>query len=179
MRSIKISIVVLLLSLVAGSMQAQGIGRLRSRLAHPHIDSLGHLSRVAVHETDGAAAAVQKADAVSGKGTVNGYRAVIYFNNTPAARSEAQRVMSLCMGMYPDVRCIMRYNNPYFRVLAGCCTSAEEALILLERLRKTFPESYIMRDEINVRDVIAPKSVHKVDTEHNTDGDSDAGADEF
>lgn len=168
---------VLLLSAFAacGTVQAQGIGRMRARLAQPQADSAGRFSRVEVHEAGRAAEAVRAADAADKRNTVNGYRVVVFFNNGPSARSEAERIVASFTTSFPDVRCTMRYENPYFKVLAGACTTSEEAVILLGRIRHAFPEAYIMRDEIRVHDLIAPKPVRMPDAASPDEEPSETG----
>lgn len=157
MRALIMFAAAVLVLVPAGSLQAQNIARVRSHLAQPAYDSSGHSSRVEVREAGHAAEVVRRADAAEKKGTVNGFRVVVFFDNGPAARSDAERVAAAFSASYPDVRCVMRYENPYFKVLAGCCTTTEDATVLLGRIRREYPEAYIMRDDIRVRDLVTPK----------------------
>jgi hypothetical protein len=53
----------------------------------------------------------------------------------------------------PYLPTYVTYDNPYFKVTAGNCTSQEEALILLERIKPTFPKAFIMRENIPLEEL--------------------------
>ena len=56
--------------------------------------------------------------------------------------------------MYPDERSYVTYENPYFKVAVGNCTSQEEAIILMERIRPTFPKAFLMRETIPASELV-------------------------
>ena len=148
-----------LLSLAAMPVAAQKIERVKSRLAAPQSGENGRSARVGVNESGSAGSAVRRGEAAASAQTANGFRIVIFFDNGSTARSEAERIMASFKAAYSDVHCDIRYENPYFKVLAGNCVTSEEAVILLGRVRSSFPEAYIMREEIPVQNFVSPKSL--------------------
>lgn len=153
--------------------QAQRIERVKQRLAQTSVGDGGRAASVKVRESGSAADAVRRGDAATQQ-SVNGFRIVIFFDNSATARADAERKMSEFMAAYPDVRCDIRYENPYFKVVAGSCVSSDEAVMLLERVHRDFPESYIMREEIAVQNLIAPK--RNADSDSMPDDDSPEAA---
>jgi hypothetical protein len=53
----------------------------------------------------------------------------------------------------PQLKTYVTYDNPYFKVTAGNCTTQEEALILLERVKPSFPKAFIMRENISMEEL--------------------------
>ena len=139
----------------SSSAAAQNIGTFRQRLATPHYDGSGHAAAVEIEECGSAADAVRRADSAEKQHSINGYRVTIFFDNSHTARAEAERRMSEFMAGYPDIRCYLRYENPYFKVVVGNCATAEDAVLLLGRIRKDFPEAYIMREEIRITEMVS------------------------
>ncbi len=56
--------------------------------------------------------------------------------------------------IFPDVRVRMVYENPYFKVKAGDCLTAEEAIILKGRLSSVFPNAFPIREELTLADLL-------------------------
>lgn len=135
---------------------AQRIEAFRNRLAEPRTNGItGAAVRVTVREADGAAEAVRRADARPDERTINGFRIVIFFGNDGSARAEAEKSVLGFNALYPGIHCGIRYEPPYFKVLAGNCATSEEAVMLLARIRPNFPEAYIMREEIKLSSIVA------------------------
>ena len=44
--------------------------------------------------------------------------------------------------------------NPYFTVTAGDCVTAEEAIILMGRVRGVFPKAFLKNEELSVADLV-------------------------
>lgn len=145
-----------LLSCRALPAQNRRIPAVKERLSRYETGANGRSARVEVREAEGAAEAVRRGESGAVQ-TVNGFRIVIFFDNSSSARSEAERTMAEFAAAYPDVRCDIRYENPYFKVLAGNCVNSEDAVILLGRVRSSFPEAYITREEMPASSFITPK----------------------
>lgn len=136
--------------------QAQKIGEFRTRLAEPYIDdATGRVSRVYVREEGSAAEAVRIADARPAERSVGGFRIVVFFDNGSSARADAEKAILSFKALYPEIYCGIRYENPYFKVVAGNCITSEDAIMLLARIRPNFPEAYIMREEIKLSSLAA------------------------
>ena len=134
----------LLFLLTAATAAAQDIASFRRRLAEPvRVDSLRtEYNTVRVEECGDAA------------DSVNGYRIVIFMSNAQSARTEALAARESFETMYPDERSYVTYENPYFKVAVGNCTSQEEAIILMERIRPTFPKAFLMRETIPASELV-------------------------
>ena len=144
-----------LLAAIAGSATAQNLTAFKQHLATPvQADSLTTVHavvRVAEHGT--AADTVRRAEGSERK-NVSGYRIVIFMSNAPPARAEAVAARESFDALYPDEPSHMVYDNPYFKVAVGNCTTQEEAIMLMERVRSNFPKAFLMRDNIAVGEFV-------------------------
>ena len=124
---------------------------IKERLASPaQRDSLTTINEtVRISEQGDAATIVEKGLKVAPK-AVNGYRIVIFMSNTQTARRDAVAAQENFATLFPQEQSYLTYENPYFKVAVGNCTSQEEAMILLGRLRSTFPKAFIMRESIDI-----------------------------
>lgn len=145
----------LLFLLTAATAAAQDIASFRRRLAEPvRIDSLRtEYNTVRVEECGDAADIVARSEQ-SRRKSVNGYRIVIFMSNAQSARTEALAARESFETMYPDERSYVTYENPYFKVAVGNCTSQEEAIMLMERIRPTFPKAFLMRETIPASELV-------------------------
>ena len=85
---------------------------------------------------------------------MNGYRIQIYNNNTRNAREESNRVLAAFIGRFPDVVYYQLYADPgYFRVRIGDFRTKTEAVKLLQRVSREFPDAYIVQDIISFPDL--------------------------
>lgn len=124
---------------------------IRARLAEPaQRDSLTVVNeKVQIAEYADASAIVDQ-NLVTEPKSVSGYRIVIFMSNTQTARRDAVTAQENFALLFPQEQSYLTYENPYFKVAVGNCTSQEEALILLGRLRGTFPKAFMMRENISV-----------------------------
>ena len=146
----------LLLSLIfAATAAAQDIPSFRRKLAEPvRIDSLRtEYNTVRIEECGDAADIVARSEH-SRRKSVNGYRIVIFMSNAQTARTEALAARESFEAMYPDERSYVTYENPYFKVAVGNCISQEEAIILMERIRNSFPKAFLMRETIPASELV-------------------------
>lgn len=145
----------LLFLLTAATAAAQDIASFRRRLSEPvRIDSLRtEYNTVRIEECGDAADIVARSEQ-SRRKSVNGYRIVIFMSNAQSARTEALAARESFETMYPDERSYVTYENPYFKVAVGNCTSQEEAIILMERIRPTFPKAFLMRETIPASELV-------------------------
>lgn len=84
---------------------------------------------------------------------IRGYRVGLYFDNGQDARANAEFVKRKFKNLYPHIKVYVNYENPYFKVAAGDCISQEEAVMLLEEVRPSFPKAFIQRDDIPIKDL--------------------------
>ena len=134
---------------------AQNLTTFKSRLGAPvQIDSLTTVrSTVQVTEHGDAAQIITRAASTVRPQSVNGYRIMLFMSNSQSARTDAFAACDSLAGRMPSLPTYVTYDNPYFKVTAGNCTSQEEALILLERIKPTFPKAFIMRENIPLEEL--------------------------
>ena len=124
---------------------------IKEQLATPaQRDSLTVINETVAISEKGDAATIVEKNLVSEPKSVSGYRIVIFMSNTQTARRDAVAVQENFATMFPQEQSYLTYENPYFKVAAGNCVSQEEAMILLGKLRRSFPKAFIMRETINV-----------------------------
>lgn len=144
-----IFIVALMLSF---SASAQNIDRIRRGLVE---GSKGGGS-VVVLEGDGVAEAVATVEAKRTRKTLNGYRIVIYSDNSQYAGDKARAVLGGFKSRYPGISAYLVYESPYFKVLVGNCVSKEEAQILLSKLQGSYPSAFPRNESIPLSALTAP-----------------------
>lgn len=154
-------IITLVLSLVATlSLSAQNLTpqqditprkNIKERLAAPaQRDSLTIVNETVQVTEQGDAATIVGNNLEVAQKAVNGYRIVIFMSNSQSARRDAVAAQENFSLLFPQEQSYLSYENPYFKVAVGNCTSQEEAIILLGRLRSSFPKAFIMRENINM-----------------------------
>ena len=83
---------------------------------------------------------------------IPGYRIRIYSKSGVRAKEEQQRIKARFLTLYPDIDAYYRYEEPFFKVYVGDCRTQSDALKLLEKIEKDFPNPIIRED------FIVPKS---------------------
>ena len=83
---------------------------------------------------------------------INGYRIVVFMNNSQSARRDAVAIREGLAVSFPQEPSYLTYENPYFKVSVGNCSTPDEAIILLGKLRKEFPKAFIVRESINIEE---------------------------
>ena len=71
-------------------------------------------------------------------------------NNAQTARRDALATQENFAALFPEEQSYLTYENPYFKVAVGNCTSQEEAITLLGRVQRSFPKAFIMRENIAI-----------------------------
>ena len=122
------------------------------RLARPvQVDSLTTITSTVHFEAKGDAATIVEKGLISKEAkSVNGYRIVIFMNNSQNARRDAFAAQESFKSLYPTETTYLTYDNPYFKVMVGNYTSQEEATIHLGSIRRSFPKAFIMRESIPI-----------------------------
>ena len=150
MKKLLIAILMLLTAVVS----AQNLRTFKEYLAAPvQVDSLTVIRSTAeVTEYDDAADITSRV-APNRATSVNGYRIMLFMSNSQSARAEAFAACDSLAVRMPNLKIYVTYDNPYFKVAAGNCTTQEEALILLERIKPSFPKAFIMRENIPLEEL--------------------------
>ena len=124
---------------------------IKEQLASPaQRDSLTVVNATVTITEQGDAAAIVEGNLNIAPKAVSGYRIVIFMSNTQTARRDAVATQENFAQLFPQEQSYLTYENPYFKIAVGNCTTQEEAMILLGRLRRTFPKAFIMRENIDV-----------------------------
>lgn len=124
---------------------------IKERLALPaQLDSLTVVDATVKITEQGDAATIVNNNLQANVKAISGYRIVIFMSNTQTARRDAVMAQDNFAALFPQEQSYLTYENPYFKVAVGNCTSHEEAMILLGRLRGTFPKAFIMRENIEM-----------------------------
>lgn len=134
---------------------AQPLEAFKQRLATPQVSGLllGE-SRVTVTEAVDAAQAVADASHAGQRLRFRGYRVCVFFDNSQDARAGAVAAKALFEETYPGTKVYMVYENPYFKVSAGDCLTAEEAIILKGKVSQTFPKAFLKSEELSLSDLL-------------------------
>lgn len=129
----------------------QNIASLKSRMSDPIIPSEA-VAKVTEHGS--AASITARYDAQPKPATVQGYRIRIFFDNGQNARSQASTTEARFNNEFPGIPTYLVYENPSFMVTVGNYVTIDEALILWERVRKSFGTAFLWRGDIPVDQII-------------------------
>ena len=94
---------------------------------------------------------------------ISGYRVRIFFDNKQTARAESQKTLARFESMYPGIRAYRTYTEPYFKVTVGDCRTRSEAMAILARIKKSFPNAFIVKESIKYP-VVDRSHTYEVDT---------------
>lgn len=134
-------------SIAAGN--GQNIENFKQHLASPvQVDSLTTVTNTVRITEHGDTATFIVREKENAPKAVSGFRVMIFMSNSQSARNDALAARELFDTTFPKERSYVTYENPYFKVAVGNCTSQEEALILLGRVKRAFPKAFIMRENI-------------------------------
>ena len=138
----------------AFAVSAQNLRTFKEHLASPvQVDSLTTIRSTVEVTEHGDAAQITGRVAPNRATSVNGYRIMLLMSNSQSARADAFAACDSLAVRMPQLKTYVTYDNPYFKVAAGNCTTQEEALILLERIKPTFPKAFIMRESIPMEEL--------------------------
>ena len=79
---------------------------------------------------------------------IRGYRIRIYSESGVGAKEEQQRQKARFLTLFPDIDAYYRYDEPYFKIYVGDCRTRSEALKLVDRIKREFPNTFIVEDYI-------------------------------
>ena len=138
---------------VFAAASAQNLQTYKQHLSAPvQVDSLTTIrSTVQVTEHNDAAQIISRATNRT-QSNINGYRIMLFMSNSQNARAEAFAACDTLAVKLPGQHTYVTYDNPYFKVTTGNCTTQEEALVLLEKIKPSFPKAFIMRESIPLQE---------------------------
>lgn len=128
----KIAVLTIFVALSGGVTSAQVQGSIRINV-HPAVEALvqKHVAYNAQHPK------------------IEGYRIRIYRDNSSNARQRSQEVSDSFAEMFLNIPVYRSYDNPYFKVSVGDFRAKDDALKLYMRLKRMFPNAYIVQEGIN------------------------------
>jgi len=107
---------------------------------------------VNVSQPEGVKTVVQQKLASNTIGEIQGYRIRIFFSNAQNAREASLSAQSRFENKYPEHRTYRTYVLPNFKVTVGDFRTKSDALKLLNEVKKDFPSSFIVKENINLCD---------------------------
>jgi len=134
----------------------QDIAAFRNGLARPGTVSD---ATVTVTEYGSAADAVRAYDTEEKPDEIQGYRIRIFFDNGNNARSEALATQKRLRSEIPGIPTFLVYENPSYIVTVGNCISIDEALMLWNRVRKSFDTAFLWRGNIPLEELLREEAV--------------------
>lgn len=107
-------------------------------------------AQVKVCPDPGVAGLVERQQAIvaSLPGKSMGYRVQIYFSSGNNSREQANRIRSEFVSKYPKVSVYVLFKEPNFQVQAGDFRTRAEAVRFLREIEPSFPQSFVIKDEI-------------------------------
>ena len=90
---------------------------------------------------------------------IPGYRIRIFFDNGQNARSEALATQERFRSEFPGIPTFLVYENPSYIVTVGNCITIDEALMLWDRVRKSFSTAFLWRGSIPVEELLREEPV--------------------
>ena len=82
-------------------------------------------------------------------GEIDGYRIQIAAVTGTNSKSTAESERYLFSSRYPSIPAYITYNEPYFRIRVGNYATRLEAYFVLQEIRTSYPNAYIIPDKIN------------------------------
>jgi len=88
-------------------------------------------------------------------GGIDGFRIQVYRKGHRAAREEADKVMAQVISSYPEMRAYLEFEIPNFYIVRlGDFRTRIEAMRALAKVRRSFADSYLVRQKINLPEII-------------------------
>jgi hypothetical protein len=139
-------LIVAIVAVVAGvgSAMAQDISTMRSLLEMRSLSG----TKISIVEDQSTQEAIMAVESVESNGAVLGYRVVLFYDNAQYAQDRAQSVLEQFNKEYPEINAYLVYEKPYFKVSVGDCITSEEALILRNKIIRSYPGAFTRRDNI-------------------------------
>jgi len=83
---------------------------------------------------------------------IPGYRIRIFSDNGRGAKDRQKEARASFLSLYPDVDAYTRYEGSYFKIYVGDYRTKSEAIVLLNRIKRKFPDAFVVEDNILIED---------------------------
>lgn len=80
---------------------------------------------------------------------ISGYRIRVYFDSDRTSRGKSDLIARTIAKRFPGLGVYRTYDNPNFKVTVGDFRTRDEALRLYQELRKEYPSSFIVKENIH------------------------------
>lgn len=158
MKQLLIAALGALFTLSGQTLSGQTLESFKAQLSQPHIDTLtGRISTITLREEGTSGESLRKHLTQNPRLRFKGWRVCIFSDNTADARSGAHEAMALFKENFPHIALHDEYASPYFRVSVGNCTTTEEAIILLARVKHLFPKAFVKQEHLTLADLVGEK----------------------
>ncbi len=88
---------------------------------------------------------------------IEGYRIQIYFGSGAQGREESGEHNARALSYFPDLKVHLMYQYSYYKVRIGDFRTREEAFFWYTRVKRRFPNAYIVPDTIEFPDLDTKK----------------------
>lgn len=83
---------------------------------------------------------------------ISGYRVRIFSDTGRGAKDKQKRVRASFLSLYPDVDTYSEYEGSYFKIYVGDYRTKNEAFLLMERIKKDFPDAFVVESNIVIEE---------------------------
>ncbi len=83
---------------------------------------------------------------------IEGYRVRIFSDTGRGAKDRQKMARAKFLSLYPDVEPYSPYDESYFKVYVGDYRTKNEAILLLERIKKNFPDAFVVESIIIIEE---------------------------
>ena len=83
---------------------------------------------------------------------VEGYRIRIFSDNGHGAKDEQMRVRARFFSLHPEIPSYPEYEGSYYKVYVGDYRTKRDALRAMEKIRRNFPDAFIVEDKIIIEE---------------------------
>lgn len=80
---------------------------------------------------------------------IQGFRIQIFFDAGNNSKDNANEVIEVFLNQYPDVSVYLSFKQPYYRVRVGDFRTRMEGEKFLLRIKRKYPNAWVINDEIN------------------------------
>ena len=85
---------------------------------------------------------------------INGFRINIFSQSGNHSRGGAMAAQSAFSTRFPDMNSYVSFEEPYFRVNVGNFRTQLEAAAAIERLIVAYPQAFLVRNILNIKDLL-------------------------
>lgn len=83
---------------------------------------------------------------------VSGYRIRIFSDNGMGAKEDQKRVRAEFLSLFPGIPTYYPYEGSYYKIYVGDFRTKRDALKILDKIRRKFPDAFIVEDSIIIEE---------------------------